>query len=127
MKAINVLLIISLFYAIYSDDPKYCEDYGPSFRGTGEKQAFSLDFCRTTAMKDSSTYAKCCFMKWKTSNDEKREYNCYPIKTSELVEIDETIDLIESTYSSIIDEIVSLDCGSSYLYGALLLILVLLF
>ena len=130
MKAIKAFLMITLIYIISAEldfTTKYCEDYaGPTIKdGILEGDpAFSLDFCRATRIKDNSTYARCCFIKWESSTNENRMYNCFPARSSDLIEIDDTIDTIAGF--SGVNEVISLDCGSSYLNGFLLFILALL-
>ena len=129
MKAIKTFLMVTLIYIISAEfefETKYCEDYaGPTSSTVLNGQpAFSLDFCRATKIKDDETYTRCCFIKWESSENENRKYNCFPAKSSDLKEIDDTIDTIEGF--SGVNEVISLDCGSSYLYGSLLLILALL-
>ena len=128
MKSINAFLLIMLIYAANSDlegfDVQNCLDYTPSFftGSSTHNPAFSLDFCRSTYY-NTNTYAQCCFIKWKDSNNVKY-YNCYPVTSTHLYyDIDPLVDTIKSQVS----ELDSLDCSSSYLYGSLLLIAVLLF
>ena len=132
MKVINAFLMISFIYIISADTDEFgtkvCEKYsGPKTYNSnfGEENAFSLDFCRATKIEDDSTYSRCCFIKWKSNDKEKRRYNCFAAKSSDLTDIDATIDNIEKLDD--VYEVVSLDCISSYLYGPLLLILALLF
>ena len=124
MKAITVFSLIVLISIIISQDTKNCLDYVPTFYprtdGKNNYQAYSLDFCRSTAFSDP--YYTCCFIKWKNSS-EAHQYNCYPVNHTEMADIDIVVNKIE-TLGIDLD---SLDCGSSYLYGSLLLILALLF
>ena len=123
MKALTVFSLIALISIIISQDTKNCIDYVPSNLGiadAGGKQAYSLDFCRSTAFSDS--YYTCCFLKWKNSTDH-HQYNCYPVNHTEMADIDIVTDRIENLGI----DLDSLDCGSSYLYGSLLLIFALLF
>ena len=129
MKAINTFLLIALIYAIGSADFN-CLDYVPNFKGSyvakrskGDKPAFSLDFCQSTYF--DSDYYSCCFLKWTDTNDTQR-YNCFPVNHTEMADIDIIVDYLDGL-DNIIDEVDSLDCSSSYLYGSLLLILALLF
>ena len=118
MKAVELLILIALIYitkAQLDEFPIYnCEDYEP-----GEEEAFSLDFCRSTRF-DTSKYVRCCFIKYEDNkNSERRRYHCYPIDSTGLNDIDSTIDNLEKNDW----DIKSLDCGSSYLYFPLILII----
>ena len=119
MKAVELLILIALIYIIKAQldgFPIYnCEEYDP-----GDKEAFSLDFCRSTRL-DTSKYVRCCFIKYEEeNNNERRRYHCYPITSAELSDIDDTIDRLEDRNTW---DIKSLDCGSSYLYFPLILII----
>ena len=133
MKTISAFLLIVLIYAINSNLDNFerqdCLNHAPNFFSarTGTNQAYSLDFCRSTYF--TSTYAQCCFIKWK-DNNERRRYNCYPVLPAELLDIDIATEKIEKDINDIIGpngELDSLDCSSSYLYGSLLIIAALLF
>ena len=91
----------------------YCADYEP-----GAKPAFSLDFCRSTKL--NGTDVKCCFMRYEENN--KKKYNCFPASADDLVDIDETIDIIENFFDY---DVKSLDCNSRYLYAPLILFAIL--
>ncbi len=125
MKTINVFLLIMFIYAIKCSltefEEKKCEDYEPN--NSGDNHAFSLDFCRTTSY-DTSSYAACCFVKWESSG-EKREYNCYRITPTLYADMDEAETAFKKLSNA--EDIISIDCSASYLYGSLLLILALLF
>ena len=130
MKAINAFLLIALIYAIGSADFN-CLNYVPKFTGSyvagrsdDDNPAFSLDFCQSTYF-DSKDYYSCCFLKWTDTNDTQR-YNCFPVNHTEMADIDIIVDYLDGL-DNIIDEVDSLDCSSSYLYGSLLLIFALLF
>ena len=130
MKAINTFLLIALIYAIGSADFN-CLNYVPKFTGSyvagrsdDDNPAFSLDFCQSTYF-DSEKYYSCCFLKWTDTNDTQR-YNCFPVNHTEMADIDIIVDYLDGL-DNIIDEVDSLDCSSSYLYGSLLLIFALLF
>ena len=133
MKAINVFLLIALIYVIGSaDTPIRCLDYVPYFKGSyvagrsdDDNPAFSLDFCQSTYF-DSEKYYSCCFLKWTDTNDTQR-YNCFPVNHTEMADIDIIVDYLDGLENAGIDEVDSLDCSSSYLYGSLLLIFALLF
>ena len=134
MKAINAFLLIALIYVIGSADAQIrCLDYVPNFKGSYvaersskvENPAFSLDFCQSTAFS-SKDYYSCCFLKWTDTNDTQR-YNCFPVNHTEMADIDLIVDYLDALENNGIDEVDSLDCSSSYLYGSLLLILALLF
>ena len=132
MKAINVFLLIALIYAIGSADAQISGyNYVPKFTGSyvegrskGDNPAFSLDFCQSTAF--DSDYYSCCFLKWTDTNDTQR-YNCFPVNHTEMADIDIIVDYLDGLENAGIDEVDSLDCSSSYLYGSLLLIFALLF
>ena len=131
MKAINAFLLIALIYAIGSADFN-CLDYVPYFKGSyvterskDDKPAFSLDFCQSTSFS-SKDYYSCCFLKWTDTNDTQR-YNCFPVNHTEMADIDIIVDYLDGLENAGIDEVDSLDCSSSYLYGSLLLIFALLF
>ena len=95
---------------------KSCADYDPKQSGTGAKQAYSKDFCRTLSYDSSK---KCCFFKYK--GDDGNNYNCLELDYSEFLDIDKTI-------KSLGYNVKSLECdSSSYLYGSLLLLLIFLF
>ena len=121
MKAIHALIAFMLIYfsaqSNFSFTVKNCTDYSPS----GGHAAFSLDFCRATNY-DTDKYAKCCYLRWE-DKDGKRKYNCLPVTALELADIDEKIDQLEKNN---ITDVKSLDCKSSYLYGSLLLVILLL-
>ena len=123
MKAITVFSLIALISLIISQDYK-CLQYVPEFYTGSDKEsslpAYSLDFCRSTYFTDP--YYTCCFIKWKNSS-EAHQYNCYPVNHTEMADIDIVTDRIENLGI----DLDSLDCGSSYLYGSLLLILALMF
>ena len=127
MKAITVFSLIVLISIIISQDTKNCLAYVPKFYpgtdGEGNEQAYSVDFCRSTQFS-SSDYYTCCFLKWRDQNDTHR-YNCYPVNHTEMANIDYATEYIERFEQ--VKDLKSLDCGSSYLYGSLLLILALLF
>ena len=130
MKAINVFLLIALIYAIGSADFN-CLNYVPKFTGSyvagrsdDDNPAFSLDFCQSTYF--DSDYYSCCFLKWTDTNDTQR-YNCFPVNHTEMADIDIIVDYLDGLENAGIDEVDSLDCSSSYLYGSLLLIFALLF
>ena len=120
MKVIYAFFVLMLIYAVKANsfgDTKKCTDYTYNYATT--KPAFSLDFCRTTQYDGDG---RCCFMKWKEG--EKRRYSCVPVSRQELADIDDKISKLESHVE--IDEVVSLDCQSSYLFVSVLLILSLL-
>ena len=124
MKTINALLLLVLIFAVNSAlsgfKEQKCDDYVPSAWGGGDLQAYSLDFCRSTAY---GSYYRCCFLKYEDAS-EKRQYHCAGVSSAEFWDIDSTIDNIEKLLGVEID---SLDCSASYLYVSLLLIFALLF
>ena len=124
MKAINALLLASFIImaktTVDGFDTKLCTDYMPTgFNGTGNNTAFSLDFCRSTYY-NKDEYSKCCFVK--LENGDKRLYHCFPINAEQWADIEKAEDVLEGRYT-----LKSIDCGSSYLYISLLLLLSLLF
>ena len=118
MKAINALLLASFIIMAKTQvegfNTKNCVDYMP-----GKDPAFSLDFCRTTYY-DTEKYSKCCFVKLEHSD--KRLFHCYPINAEQWADIEKAESVLEANYT-----LKSIDCGSSYLYISLLLLLSLLF
>ena len=118
MKAIHALLLLMFIYMAKADvegfTPKKCSDYKP-----GLASAFSLDFCRSIELDDG---VRCCFVKLETKNEEKRLYHCYPISATEWADIEILEDKLDQTY-----DVVSIECGSSYLYASLLIFIALLF
>ena len=117
MKAINALLLASFIIMAKTTVDGFgtynCSDYEP-----GKKSAFSLDFCRTTNY--GTNVAKCCFVKLEYGD--KRLYHCYPIDAEQWADIEKAESALEGNYT-----VESIDCGSSYLYISLLLLLSLLF
>ena len=123
MKTINALLLLALIFAVNSAlsgfDTQYCKDYNPTEYG-GTKQAYSLDFCRSTRYADD--FYRCCFIKYE--QNEKRQYHCAGVTDYGFWNIDETIEAYEKALQVDID---TFDCSASYLYVSLLLIFALLF
>ena len=119
MKAIHALLLLMFIYMANADvegfAEKTCEAYMPK-----KKPAFSLDFCRSTKI-DGDT-VRCCFVKLEDNND-KRLYHCYPITPQQWADIDILKESLENEYK----EVVSIECGASYLYASLLILIALLF
>ena len=124
MKTINALLLLVLIFAVNSAlsgfKEQKCDDYVPSAWGGGNSQAYSLDFCRSTAYGD---FYRCCFIKYE--KDSRRYYHCAGVTNYGFWNIDETISSFEAAIGNV--EIDSFDCSSSYLYVSLLLIFALLF
>ena len=124
MKTINALLLLVLIFAVNSAlsgfKEQKCDDYVPSAWGGGNAQAYSLDFCRSTAY---GSYYRCCFLKYE--KDSRRYYHCAGVTNYGFWNIDETISSFEAAIGNV--EIDSFDCSSSYLYVSLLLIFALLF
>ena len=120
MKAIHALLLLMFIYMANADvegfAEKTCEAYMP-----GKEPAFSLDFCRSTKIVGDAV--RCCFVKLESNDNEKRLYHCYPIKKEHWADIDILIDSLEQEYK----EVVSIECGASYLYASLLILIALLF
>ena len=127
MKTINAVLLLVLIFTVNSAlsgfDTQTCLGHNPKQMGGEGKQAFSLDFCRSTDLESQSTgFYRCCFMKYEIDNI--RQYHCVGVTNAGFWDIDTTIDTLESAFKFDID---SLDCSSSYLYVSLLLIFALLF
>ena len=118
MKAIHALLLLMFIYMANADvegfAEKTCEAYMPK-----KEPAFSLDFCRST--KIGGDAVRCCFVKLEDKN-EKRLYHCYPITNQQWADIDILKDSLEKEY-----EVVLIECGASYLYASLLILIALLF
>ena len=118
MKAIHALLLLMFIYMANADvdgfAEKTCEAYMP-----GGVQAFSLDFCRSTNIGDA---VRCCFVKLEDQN-EKRLYHCLPITNQEWADIDIVKNSLEKEYK----KVVLIECGASYLYASLLILIALLF
>ena len=118
MKAIHALLLLMFIYMANAEleefAEKKCEAYKP-----GQKQAFSLDFCRSTNIGDA---VRCCFVKLEDKN-EKRLYHCYPITNQQWADIDILKDTLKKSYK----KVVLIECGASYLYASLLILIALLF
>ena len=120
MKAIHALLLLMFIYIANADiegfKEKYCSDFMP---GTNNP-AFSLDFCRSTNIGDAT---RCCFVKLEDkSENEKRLYHCYPINNEQWADIEKLETTLERNYT-----VVSIECGASYLYASLLILIALLF
>ena len=92
---------------------KKCEAYMP-----GKEPAFSLDFCRSTYIGGA---VRCCFVKLENKN-ENRLYHFYPINKEQWADIDKLESTLEENY-----KVVSIECGASYLYASLLILIALLF
>ena len=121
MKFINVIVLVMLVYSCICElefTTKTCTQYSPKKYGGDGSQAFSLDFCRATKWEDDTV--ACCFVKWENSEG-KRQYNCAPVTSYGLANIDEAIEIFKSSNSA--SDVDSFDCSASYLYGPLLLIL----
>ena len=119
MKAIHALLLLMFIYMANAEleefAEKKCEAYKP-----GQKQAFSLDFCRSTNIGDA---VRCCFVKLESKDNNKRLYHCYPINNQQWADIDILKNSLEKNYT----KVVSIECGASYLYASLLILIALLF
>ena len=118
MKAIHALLLLMFIYMANADvdgfAEKTCEAYMPDL-----VPAFSLDFCRSTNI---GKYVRCCFVKLEGKNGE-RLYHCYPINNEQWADIDILKNSLEKDYK----KVVSIECGASYLYASLLILIALLF
>jgi len=123
MKVINVLLALMFILAANAQLNDYrtktCADH--SYKKVETNPAFSLDFCRVT-QHDSNK--RCCFLEWRDTNDH-RKYSCVEVTAKNFNDIDAFIEELEAKIE--IQEVKSLDCKSTYLFGSLLLILFLLF
>ena len=127
MKAIHVIIAVTLIYMIKADARGFegvvynCSAFAPRLLGNSARlgyPAFSLDFCRSILLEDG--YAKCCFFKYKEDN--KRKFHCLPVTAEQLSDIDDKlVDGYKKVYSD-----VSLDCNSRYLFTPLILIATLL-
>ena len=119
MKAFHALLLLMLIYIVKTDvdgfKEKLCSDYAPN-----QKPAFSLDFCRSTNYGDDGI-VKCCFLKLERNNQ--RLYHCQPINAT----VWSDIEILEKSLESQGYDVVKIDCGSSYLYASLLVLLALIF
>ena len=121
MKATTLLLFIASICVIQSGldgfREKSCSDF--QFKTDEDHQAYSKDFCRTLGLRDSDN--KCCYVKFQQNNG--TFYGCYEVTLKEFYDIKTVRDDLKTRYG--LKKIV---CdSSSYLYGSLLLILVLLF
>ncbi len=123
MKVINVLLALMLILAANTQlndfGTKTCADH--SYKKVETNPAFSLNFCQVT-QHDSNK--RCCFLEWRDVHDH-RKYSCVEVTAKDYSDIDAFIAELEK--KSEIQEVKSLDCKSTYLFGSLLLILFLLF
>ena len=123
MKAINAFLALMLILAANAQlndyGTKTCADH--SYKKVETNPAFSLNFCQVT-QHDSNK--RCCFLEWRDKNDH-RKYSCVEVTAKNYSDIDAFIKELEA--KSEIQEVKSLDCKSTYLFGSLLLILFLLF
>ncbi len=123
MKAATILLFISLLYAIKSTlqgfNNKWCTDYENN--QNEDYQAFSKDFCDTLALEDSQN--KCCYVKYKKNNG--TYYNCVELTPSQFYNIKDLKKAFETNNGC---DVKTIECeSSSYLYGSILLIFILLF
>ncbi len=123
MKAINAFLALMLILAANAQLNEYgtktCADH--SYKKVETNPAFSLDFCKVT-QHDSNK--RCCFLEWRDVHDH-RKYSCVEVTAKNYSDIDAFIEELEK--KSEIQEVKSLYCKSTYLFGSLLLILFLLF
>ena len=128
MKAATLLIFLaSLAFSISQlegfRNGKTCSEY---YNQQGrDRQAYSKDFCRSLQL---SGY-KCCFLKYEVqeTDGKKTYYKCAELTWNQFAKIDQAKSDIKSDLGADI-KIKSLECeSSSYLYGSLLLLLVLLF
>ena len=122
MKVVTLLLFIASFYVIESTlqgfTNKFCTDY--ENKQTEDYQAFSKAFCDTLGLENSQN--KCCYVKYKKGNG--TFFNCVELTPSQFYHIK---DLKKSFETNNNCDVKTIECeSSSYLYGSLLLILVLL-
>ena len=118
MKAIHALLLLTFIYMTKAEVEGFshnsCSDFAPT-----KKPAFSLDFCRSTNLDMG---VRCCFVKLEHKTTEQRLYHCQPITADQWADIDRLEAVLEADF-----EVVSIECGSSYLYLSLLILIALLF
>ena len=128
MKAATLLIFLaSLAFSISQlegfRNGKTCSEY---YNQQGiDRQAYSKDFCRSLQL---SGY-KCCFLKYEVqeTDGKKTYYKCAELTWNQFAKIDQAKSDIKNDLGADI-KIKSLECeSSSYLYGSLLLLLVLLF
>ena len=127
MKATFFLIFIAVIAVINSALKgfleKTCDEYYNK-QDIGH-QAYSLDFCRTLDKSNYDSEDKCCFLKYKRNGN--TYYNCRLVRVDEFHHIKDTIKSIKASLGVDVD-VKSLECSSSsYLFGSLLLLLVLLF
>ena len=130
MKATSFLIFIAVIAVINSSlqgfTVKRCDDYYNK-QDIGH-QAYSLDFCKTLDKSNYDSEDKCCFLKYKRNGN--TYYNCRLVRVDEFHHIKDTIKSIKASLGVDGDDVdvKSLECSSSsYLFGSLLLLLVLLF
>ena len=121
MKATILFIFLALLTIINSQlsqfTTKKCSEYYN--KQETNYQAYSKDFCRTLKLEYGS---KCCFLKY--TFNERTYYNCAELNLNQFVDIDKGKNEISKEGWNI----KSLECdSSSYLYGSLLLLLVLVF
>ena len=120
MKASSLIILTALICGINSGlegfNEKSCSDYS-NFSTNKEKQAYSLDFCRTTKLQANTN--KCCFVKFKI--DDKTYFGCKEITLDEFYNVDDKIGALEAADSKL--NIKTFDCKSNYLYASFLLLL----
>ena len=118
MKAIHALLLLTFIYMINSQTdgstPKSCSEYLP-----GNKPAYSYDFCRST---NWDSFVRCCFVKLEDEQGH-RLYHCYGLDEQKWADID----IAEKELENMKYEVIDIECSSSYLYVAFLVIFALLF
>ena len=129
MKAATLLIFLaSLAFSISQlegfRNGKTCSEY---YNQQGrDRQAYSKDFCRSLQLLGY----KCCFLKYQVqeTDGKKTYYNCADLNVNQFLKIDQAKSDIRNDITLNGFNIKSLECdSSSYLYGSLLLILVLLF
>ena len=128
MVAPKLLILLTIIIGLNSQilesyTKKKCEDYG-----IGKKEAYSLDFCRST-LYDCDDCFQCCYMKYEMNGV--THHTCQNVTIDKFYDIDGTIKALEDGYklSHLVDvNIKELVCDScTYLYISLTILLLLLF
>ena len=131
MKAATLLIFLaSLAFSISQlegfSEGKACENYYNNGKNR-ETQAYSKDFCRSLGLSGEGN--RCCFLKYEVqeTDGKKTYYKCAELTWNQFAKIEQAKSDIKDKLGADI-KIKSLECeSSSYLYGSLLLLLVLLF
>ena len=132
MKIQKLIIIFAVFSTIYCaiegfTQGKTCEDYEGYENKDYDKDAYSLDFCRSLLYEE--TKFKCCYLYAKDSNGQ-IYHRCKRVGWEQFYDIDATINNIEKDFYNIYErelDVKKLICdSSSYLYISLALILLIL-